>query len=436
MKKLYIYGLMVMGFAACKPDLEPSAPQKGDADFTSYLAVGNSTSAGYMDGALYREGQMNSFPYILSQQFENVGGGEFIQPLVPGEYGWPQAKKELGYVQGPCDTIATVKTKDFEGALDTVSTYQNISAEGPFNNQGIPGIKAIHYGLNGYAFFNPFAARIFKSPATTNALDQINLVNHTFFTLWIGNNDVLFYAAQGGDHNRGSYDSLSKPAEFAVAIDSIMNTVTRNGAKGVVLTIPNILQIPYFKTIPPKGITNLKAETANSLNLAYNGTQVSFQEGSNYFVIEDVSSPNGFRQIRDNEYVLLSLPLDSVKCKGWGTLKPIPSQYVLTADEAAKVTAAISSYNSAITTAAVKYTVPVLDMQEYFSSVVDNGTTYNGVNFSMAYASGGLFSLDGIHLTGKGNALLANRIIQRINMHYGSTIPFADVNRYSGVKIP
>lgn len=434
MKKLYIYGLMVMGFAACKPDLEPIAPVKGDADFTSYLAVGNSTSAGIMDGALYREGQMNSFPNILATQFEYVGGGDFLQPLVPGEYGWPRAKKELGYVLGPCDTIATVKTKDFEGALDTVGTHQNISAQGPFNNQGIPLIKAIHYGIKGYAAFNPFAARLFKSPATTSALDQIDLVNHTFFTLWVGNNDVLSYASNGGDHLFG--DSISKPNEFAVAYDSIMSTITRNGAKGVVITIPNILQLPYFNTIPPKGITKLKAETANSLNLLYNGTQVSFAEGANYFVIEDQSNTNGFRQIRDNEYVLLSLPMDSVKCRGWGTLKPIPSQYVLTADEVAKITAAISNFNSTITSTSVRYQIPVLDIQEYFGSVVEFGVAYNGVDYTMDYGSGGIISLDGIHLTGKGNALLANRIIERINTHYGSTIPYADVNKYSGITYP
>lgn len=433
MKKLYILGALVLGLASCKPNLEPNAPERGDADFTSYLAVGNSTSAGFADGSLYLTGQLNSFPNILAQQFKTVGGGEFRQPLVNGEHGWPVAKKVLGYVQGPCDTMASVVPTDFSGALDTPGTYRNIADQGPFNNIGVPGIKVIHYGINGYAMANPFAARFFKDPATSNALDQINRTNHTFFTVWEGMNDVLDYAVKGGDQGSGT---ITNSMQFSTAFDSVMSTVTRNGAKGVVVTIPNILSLPYFNAIPAKGLRGIKEDQANKLNLAYNGTQVYFEIGDNYFVIEDTTEARGFRQIRDGEYVRLELPQDSVKCAGWGTTKPIPGMYVITADEVAKINAALTDFNSSIIKNATKYQIPVLDLRDYYNEVKNNGTTYNGVDYNFNFVSGGVFSLDGVHLTGRGNALLANRIIDRINTHYGSTIPYVDVNMYTGVRMP
>ena len=52
----------------------------GSADFSKYVAVGNSLCAGYSDNALFRAGQENSYPNILSQQFALVGGGEFKIP--------------------------------------------------------------------------------------------------------------------------------------------------------------------------------------------------------------------------------------------------------------------------------------------------------------------------------------------------------------------
>jgi hypothetical protein len=41
-----------------------------------------------------------------------------------------------------------------------------------------------------------------------------------------------------------------------------------------------------------------------------------------------------------------------------------------------------------------------------------------------------------VHLTPRGYALVANKIIKTINEKYKSTIPAVDVNKYSGVLFP
>src|ERR1700741_225278 len=78
----YIYvvaGLLLL--SACKPEISTVKPSKGSADFSKYIAVGNSLTAGYADGGLYLEGQLNSYPAIMAKQMLAVGGGEFKQPL-------------------------------------------------------------------------------------------------------------------------------------------------------------------------------------------------------------------------------------------------------------------------------------------------------------------------------------------------------------------
>src|SRR6187402_159102 len=150
MKKLFILGLAACSFAACKPKVEPEAPSAGNLDFSRYLAVGNSLTAGYADGTLYRSSQESSYPAQLAKQFALVGGGQFKQPLLPGEVGYPTSKRVLAVRQGLCDTASSLTPVVFPGANDSSGSSTNISGQGPFNNTGIPGIRAIDFLVPGY----------------------------------------------------------------------------------------------------------------------------------------------------------------------------------------------------------------------------------------------------------------------------------------------
>src|SRR6218665_1981173 len=68
--------------ASCKPELDSPEPDKGSMDPTRYVAIGNSITSGFADGALYYDGQQASYANILAEQLKLVGGGEFKQPLV------------------------------------------------------------------------------------------------------------------------------------------------------------------------------------------------------------------------------------------------------------------------------------------------------------------------------------------------------------------
>src|SRR5690606_114492 len=107
-----------------------------------------------------------------------------------------------------------------------------------------------------------------------------------------------------------------------------------------------------------------------------------------------------------------------------------------TADEIQNVRTATGAFNNIIFTRGKKYNIPVSDLNYVMGTVFDEGTQYNGADYTAVFLKGGIFSLDGRHFTGRGNALVANSIIHTINDYYGSSIPLADVNSYSGIRLP
>src|SRR6218665_1512577 len=93
MKKLYISTIAVsLLFAvSCQNDFENSTEDvvvtSGEANFSKYVSLGNSLTSGYRDGALYIDGQNESYPSMLAAQMKLAGGGEFKQPMMPNNIG-------------------------------------------------------------------------------------------------------------------------------------------------------------------------------------------------------------------------------------------------------------------------------------------------------------------------------------------------------------
>ena len=156
----------------------------------------------------------------------------------------------------------------------------------------------------------------------------------------------------------------------------------------------------------------------------------------NGFVIDDPLAPQAIRQLTAEENVCLIANLDSIRCFLVGLVfNTLPDSYVLDRDEIPGITATIDAYNAVIASKAAQYDIPVVDMNSYLSSI-NEGVQINGVDFSSEFAAGGMFSLDGLHPTPRGSALIANQFIEAINAHYGSTIPQAQIADYNGVFFP
>src|SRR5690606_24020577 len=105
---------------------------------------------------------------------------------------------------------------------------------------------------------NPDFVRHATTPETTVLSDAMSM-NAAFFTNWLGSNDVLSFATSGGigvdqtvNPNPTTYgcNDITDPTYFAGVYNAIIETLTSNGAKGVVATIPSVTSIPYFTTVP------------------------------------------------------------------------------------------------------------------------------------------------------------------------------------------
>ena len=463
--RYYIFILILVTIASCKPEIDEFDAQKGSADYSVLLAVGNSLTAGFADGALYTSAQEASFPNILATQLQTVGGGNFNQPMMPTELGVGisgtglnssfNTKYVLGYTTdclqqtslGPVLADPDKPQQELMGELLT-----SVADQGPFNNIGVVGARSIDLLYGGYGALNPYYGRFASNPLTDTIIAEAKKIPYTFFALWIGNNDVLGYALNGGEENPLDPTAAITPVPlFSMAMDAIVATLTANGAKGAMANIPDITSIPFFTTVPYNAL-QLDQDNADALNQGYaqyNAAidqyqlpvpKIEFTPGYNALVIADTSYPynllGGLRQILAEELVLLSVPQDSIKCAGWGSQKPIPMQFTLDLSEISEVKTATAAYNQKIKDITDLYPIAHVDANKILNEIATTGIVIDGISVTGTFVQGNAFSTDGIHLTPLGYAVVANSFIEAMNQTFTSNIPKANITDFSAVIYP
>lgn len=510
MKKILISTIAIaalLSTASCKTDFDTDVDSvvvtNGEANFTKYISLGNSLTSGFRDNALYIDGQNQSYPNIIAQQMQLAGGGAFTQPLMADNNG--------GLLLGG-NAIQSTKLfiKSFtNGAPDimnvTALPTTNVATKitGSLNNMGIPGAKSFHLIAPGYGNIagvavgaaNPYYVR-FSTSATSTVLADAVAQKPTFYSLWIGNNDVLSYATSGGmgvdqtgNVNAAAYGSndISDPAVVAGSIQAILQTMKASGVtKGVIANIPYVTSIPFFTTVPFNPLTSSAlGANLNVLNTSLYGplkqALTAFGAGSrinllsatvsNPVLIKDISLPNlsaqltaaltpalgaltatvfgqiygQARQATAADYVLLtSKAVIGSTAQGapasiniYGISYPLENQHVLTAVEAGNVKTAVDKYNSSIKSLADAYGLAFVDANAKMVELnKSSGIQFDGVKYTASFVTGGTFSLDGVHLTGRGYAIVANEFMRVINEKYKSTLPMVNVNSYQGVTFP
>lgn len=426
----------------------------GDANFSKYVSLGNSLTAGFADGALYRISQENSMPNILAGQFNLAGGGNFNQPLMSDNTG--------GLLAGGNPLPGFGPRLVFDGAgpvpITTLNPMANITTDivlnnptGPFNNMGVPGAKSFHLLAPGYGDLNglfatpptanPYFVRM-ASSSTTSVIADAMAQMPTFFSLWIGNNDVLGYALSGGD---GS-NPITDQATFDFAYNTLITTLTSGGSQGIVANIPDVTSIPHFTTVPYNPVP-LDQGTANALNQGYatynGGLQFALTNGlltqeevdrrtimftaseNNALVLidEDLTDLSSFgipsyRQATPND--LFVLPLSSLIPQGYGTQIQLEDKWVLTPEEQAEIASATTAFNSTIENAANNAGLAFVDANTLLNQLANGGIESGDYVLTSDLVTGGAFSLDGVHPNSRGYALIANEFLKAIDATYGS----------------
>jgi hypothetical protein len=407
-------------------------------DVSRYVALGDSITAGYMDGALYDEGQRHAYPIILATQFRQISNGNFKQPgMHPDSVGVNlegESRMVLKAGERSGDFVLTRLSKD--GDLRALTENHYLS-NGPYNNLGVPGAKAITAVMHGFGnpangpgAYNPFFTRMASNPIKASILSDAQLIDPTFFSLFIGNNDSLAFALTGGTQN-----AITFPANFESSFKAIVNTLTKNHAKGVVANLPSVAEIPYFMTIPYNGLL-LTATKAHLLNTRYLSARIKLVEGSNGFLAEDpLAKPNGVRLLEKGEMVLLDLMLDKEKESYLSGERPIPKRYTLFHEQLQQTQKAIDAYNKVIHAVAAEKQMALVDINALLKTAKPD-RIYNPLTRQIEYARKGIFSLDGLHPNCFGQALMANEFIRVINTTFGCDFAPVRSHRYPGIVFP
>lgn len=452
----------------------------GEANFAKYVALGDSFAAGFSDGALFKSGQENAYPNILAEQFALAGGGAFTTPFMLDDIGG----FSLGGSQVPGFGTRLVLNGTTPVSLAGIASTQiTDQLSGAFNNLGVPGAKSFHLVAPGYGQLNPYFGR-FDSAATATVLGDAVAQSPTFFSLWIGGNDVLGYATSGGtgtnqtgNLNPATYgqSDITDPTVFAATYSNLVDALTAGGAKGVVANLPYINALPYFTTVPHNPVP-LNAQTAATLMSAqafgaYNaGLQfaatnglisqaeaqrrtISFTAGNNNAVLlTDSYLTNltsfgipSIRQATNEDFIVLparaviGTAVNNNPQQINGVSVPLADQWVLTKDEVAEIKTATDAYNAAIEQIATAKGLALVDVRGILEQLKTTGIVRDGFTLRSDYVTGNTFSLDGIHPGPRGYAFIANLFLDAINTKYGSNIPnvkMGDYNILYGPQIP
>ena len=460
----------------------------GTANFSKFVTLGNSLTAGYSDNALFIDGQKVSYTNIMAQQFRLVGGGDFKIPFMADNIGGfkingtqfagPRLYSSGG--QAPVPASGTPSTE----------ILTSIATAGPYNNCGVPGAKSFHLLSPSYGSAagislgtaNPYYVR-FAPNASTSVLAYAMSQTPTFFSLWIGNNDVLGYATTGGDGTNAITPSAGAAGVgFDATYDALVNTLTSAGAKGVVANIPYVNTVPFFTTVPTNPVP-LSAAQVGQLNplfgamnsmLAAAGQPARFQaltaSATNPLLIADemlaydatALYTGGFTQAgyppataaflgalygkarhasnatASKDYILLTArSLIGTTQPGYpatnntiGVTFPMQDNTTLTASEVVLVKTATDAYNTKIKAVASAKGLAFVDANALMKKIANGGISANGFTVTGAFITGGGFSTDGVHPSPRGYALIANKFIEAINTTFGSNLKGVSLENY------
>ena len=115
-------------------------------------------------------------------------------------------------------------------------------------------------------------------------------------------------------------------------------------------------------------------------------------------------------------------------------LSGIDDEDALDESELQAISTARTSYNATIQGLAQANGLAFVDVDGLLQSVGE-GLSFPGGVITSDFVTGGGFSLDGVHLTPRGYALVANETLRAINMTYGSDLPEVNLGDYGTITL-
>ncbi len=103
-----------------------------------------------------------------------------------------------------------------------------------------------------------------------------------------------------------------------------------------------------------------------------------------------------------------------------GVTLPLADRWVLTPQEQSSIREATDKYNETIKAVAEAKDLAFVDFNTILQEASTSGLVFDDFIVTTSLVTGGLVSLDGVHLTARGYALMANKFLEAIDAKYGS----------------
>ena len=370
-------------------------------DLSRFIVVGDSLAAGFQNFSLLATQQVNGAANLVAEHARIP----LDLPLVP----YPGIPNVLTLVSaGPPPVVAPVPDPPPAfPRINPATQATNLAVPGHTLADAIftrPGVTADTLTNTVLGFPTPFLV-----PGTPRSqMESAVALSPTFVLLWIGNNDALFPAIVG------NVAFLTPVNTFAALYDLLSQTLAETHAPMVMVNIPDITVAPYFTSLE-------KLSAQVGVPAAIVGSLLGMQPG-------DYLQPGGL----PTAYAILGgqtagpLPVLCPLAVPIAAVSQVPC--VLRANDVAVIRTAIQAYNQVIAASAQRYGAALVDLNTLVSDLVVGG--YKAANHRITGDFlGGFFSLDGIHPTNTGHAIIANEILEVMKRQLHINIPKVNVQR-------
>lgn len=403
MKRASIF--LVAAAVCCAMVPAPATRAQGGADFTRFVGVGDSLTAGFKDGALWAEGQEAGFYALLAEAMQTqVVIPSIAEPGIPTPN--PATNEgRLVQIPGQCRVGAFT--------LDTGVTTGRVNPTVPATDVAIPGQSmgealTLRWAIDpanlagtvdtaeDFVLGFPY---VFLPPPANAPRTQIETavgLQPTFVSLWLGSNDALGAAVAATVDDT----TLTPTAAFNESADTVFGAIAATGAEAVVFNVPDVTVIPYLFSL--QEVAAIAGITEAQVRLLTGAPKKSF------LTIRGIAT---FQAIAGGQ-----LPPGSV-----------PANQIMTKKEIKKVRKAVKKYNQKIKSLADANGWALVDVNAVLGDIDKNDLVIPGVGTLTTAYLGGLFSLDGIHPSATGHAIVAAAAIDAINAKYGTSLVAPDV---------
>jgi lysophospholipase L1-like esterase len=390
----------VLAAVACETNrdvLGPTVPPGGDI-FRSYVALGNSISAGWQSGGINDSTQRQSFARLLATQM-----------------GTPYRYAALAMPGCPPPISNFVTQARVGGGTPICSVRTLASVTEVLNNVAVPDAQSWDPTSTGTTASNALTTLILGGQTQVQrALDA----QPTFVSVWFGGNDVLQAAYTGilAATPGVSIGIRSTPAEFQANYDRLLSQLLDGapGLKGVLIGVPKVSSLPLMTL----GATIAGSPVAQATINAVAGKPVVVNPncaGSTSLITLPLLLP----QIRAG-----TLPAQISCLPGADPLDPrVGNLFVHDPQEQATLNAIIDADNAYLKAKADAIGFAYWDPNPQLLALRGTSQSLAFPNFADATNPfGTAFSLDGVHPSTAGQKLIANFLITAINAKYGTAL--------------